>query len=92
MIQPAAKATPNDASGRSRIRSGGAVDQVAALVHQHVDLFAGWRRRRVSAAARPDERAVGQFGLHLRLAQAHLVAGGAGGALDRIAGVRRRPA
>src|SRR3546814_17083067 len=33
------------------------------------------------------QRAVGEVGLHLRLAQARLVAGDAGGAAERIAGV-----
>src|SRR5690606_13353371 len=65
---------------------GGAVDQVAALVHQLVDLLArGARAFLERGDAR--QRAVGQVRLHVRLAQAHLVAGDAGRAADRIAGV-----
>src|SRR5690606_14917184 len=65
---------------------GGAVDQVAALVHQLVDLFA---RGAGAFLERGDarQRAVGQFRLHLRPAQAHFVAGDAGRAADRVAGV-----
>src|SRR3546814_5166202 len=56
---------------------GGAVDQVLALDHQLVDLLArGARTFLHRGDAR--QRAVGEVGLHLRLAQARLVAGDAG--------------
>src|SRR5690606_2894958 len=59
---------------------GGAVDQVAALVHQRVHLLAAGG---AGLFQRGDagERAVGELGLDLGLAQTQLLAGGAGGAL-----------
>ena len=54
------EATPNAASGRSRDQFGGAVDQVAAFLHQHVDLLAGGAAQ-VLAGADASQRAIGQF-------------------------------
>src|SRR5690606_29455361 len=62
----------------------GAVDQVAALVHQRVHLFAaGGTGLLERGDAR--QRAVGQVALHLGLAQAHFLARRGSGALDRLA-------
>src|SRR5690606_5673364 len=62
----------------------GAVDQVAALVHQRVHLFAAGR---AGLLERGDarQRAVGQVTLDLGLAQAHFLARRGSGTLDRLA-------
>src|SRR5690606_4941377 len=65
---------------------GGAVDQVAALVHQRVHLLAAGG---AGLLQRGDagQGAVGQFRLHLRLAQARFLARGAGRGLGGAAGL-----
>src|SRR5690606_39465894 len=54
---------------------GGAVDQVAALVQQLVDLLAA-RTRGFFERGQAGDRAVGEVGLQVGLAQAHFLARG----------------
>src|SRR5690606_7675095 len=65
---------------------GGTVDQVAALLHELVDLLAAGAGGLLQRGQSGD-RAVGQVGLQVGLAQAHLFASGGGGAADGIGGV-----
>src|SRR5690606_39641700 len=68
---------------------GGAVDQVAALVEQHIDLLAagagGFFKR-----GKAGQGAVGQVGLEVGFAQAGLFAGGSRGTADGVGGIRGR--